>query len=152
MGLPEYPASGMESWGLVSIRGEALLITNITSLGMKLNLAETVAHQTAHQWFGNLVTLNWWSYLWLSKGFATYSAYSAIDTIFPDWNIWDQFMSNPTGFVDALQQDCYQYNHAVEVEVDDPHEIDTVFTEASYLKGAALLRMLSMWIGEEVKC
>ncbi len=90
--LPDFAAGAMENWGCITFREQALLVdTKNTSLANKQYVALVVAHELAHQWFGNLVTMRWWTDLWLNEGFASWMEYLAIDKIFPEWQLWIQF-------------------------------------------------------------
>ncbi|CAG8538500.1 28782_t:CDS:10, partial [Racocetra persica] len=105
----------------------------------KQRIAYTVSHELAHQWFGNLVTMEWWDHLWLNEGFATWVGYLAVDKIFPDWDIWTQFVTE--GFQRGLQLDALRSSHPIEVPI---------FDAISYYKGASVIRMLSSYIGVDV--
>ena len=99
------------------------------------------------QWFGNLVTIQWWTHLWLKEGYATWIEFLCVDHLFPEWDIWTQFLTdtcNPARSLDALQN-----SHPIEVEVTDPAQIDEIFDMISYNKGSSIIRMLFNWIGEE---
>ncbi|EEC72753.1 hypothetical protein OsI_06384 [Oryza sativa Indica Group] len=113
----------------------------------KQKVAVVVAHELAHQWFGNLVTMEWWTHLWLNEGFATWVSYLAADNFFPEWNVWTQFLEeSTTGFkLDALAG-----SHPIEVDVNHVDEIDEIFDAISYRKGAAVIRMLQSYLGAEV--
>merc|ERR1712216_105417 len=90
--IPEFAMGAMENWGLVTYREVDLLIDPITaSSSQKQRVLEVVAHELSHQWFGNLVTMNWWDHLWLNEGFATWAATWASNIIYPDWLVWDQY-------------------------------------------------------------
>ena len=92
IGLACLSVGAMENWGLVTFRENSLLVESATSSNAQLQAVATiVAHEISHQWFGNLVTMKWWSDLWLNEGFATFMQYYAIDKIFPHFLLWDQF-------------------------------------------------------------
>ncbi|VDN36356.1 unnamed protein product [Dibothriocephalus latus] len=87
--LPDFAYGAMENWGLITYRETRLLIDQEnTSLAAKQLVALTVTHELAHMWFGNLVTMEWWTHLWLNEGFATWTEFVATDFCFPDYNIW----------------------------------------------------------------
>lgn len=146
-----FAFGAMENWGLITFKDKNLLVTNRTTLIQKQKVALDVAHEIAHQWFGNLVTMEWWTYLWLSEGFATFMEYVTVDFIFPDWRIWEQFLADDEqGMQHAMFRDALKHTLPIEVPVIDPHEIDYIFDDITYLKGCALMRMLNWWIGEDV--
>ncbi len=146
--LPDFAAGAMENWGLVTYRETALLLDPAqTSLANKQRVAEVVAHELAHQWFGNLVTMAWWSDLWLNEGFATWVASLAMDKLFPEWEIWTSFIQEE--FSQALEMDSLANTHPIQVEVDDPRSLDEIFDAISYAKGASVLNMLHHYLGAE---
>src|SRR6185369_17963106 len=92
IGIPDFAAGAMENWGAVTYRESQLLVDAENSSAVtKQWVALTIAHELAHQWFGNLVTMEWWTHLWLNEGFASYIEYVAVDHLFPAWDIWTQF-------------------------------------------------------------
>ncbi|CAI2169026.1 4397_t:CDS:10 [Funneliformis geosporum] len=147
--IPDFEAGAMENWGLITYRtSEILFDPKASDAKFKQRIAYTVSHELAHQWFGNLVTMEWWDHLWLNEGFATWVGYLAVDKIFPDWDIWTQFVTE--GFQIGLRLDSLRSSHAIEVPVNDPSEISQIFDAISYYKGASVIRMLSTFIGENV--
>uniref|UniRef100_A0A7S4E1N5 Alpha-aminoacylpeptide hydrolase n=2 Tax=Lotharella globosa TaxID=91324 RepID=A0A7S4E1N5_9EUKA len=138
----------MENWGCVTYRTVCLLVDEKnTALKNKQYVAIVVAHELAHQWFGNLVTMEWWTELWLNEGFASWVEYLAVDKLFPEWKVWQSFVNdahNP-----ALGLDGLLTSHPIEVPVKHPSEIDEIFDAISYLKGAAVIRMLASHLGLE---
>ncbi|QHN93818.1 Aminopeptidase [Arachis hypogaea] len=112
----------------------------------KQRVATVVGHELAHQWFGNLVTMEWWTDLWLNEGFATWVSYLATDSLFPDWKIWSQFVNEST---EGLRLDGLAESHPIEVEVNHAGEIDEIFDSISYRKGASVIRMLQSYLGAE---
>ncbi len=146
--IPDFAAGAMENWGAVTYRESTLLVDEEkTSVGNKQWVALVIAHELAHQWFGNLVTMEWWTHLWLNEGFASFVEYLAIDHIFPEWDIWTQFMASEMGVAFGL--DALQNTHPIEVEVGHPAEISEIFDKVSYAKGATILRMLWQYLGEK---
>src|SRR5262249_51305122 len=113
----------------------------------KRRVAEVVLHELAHQWFGNLVSPEWWSYLWLNESFATFMAYKAEDALFPEWRVWEEYLAAITSAGKSL--DSQRSSHPVEVIVRDPNEVDQIFDAISYNKGGSVLWMLEQSIGEE---
>lgn len=146
--IPDFASGAMENWGAVTYRESALLVDDAhSSASNKQWVALVVAHELAHQWFGNLVTMEWWTHLWLNEGFASYIEYLAVDKIFPEWDIWTQFSTNDLGR--ALRLDALASTHPIEVEVHHPSEIGEIFDEVSYSKGASIIRMLAGYLGEK---
>lgn len=146
--VPDFAAGAMENWGAVTFREDALLYDPQTSsLANKQRVAEVVAHELAHQWFGNLVTMNWWDDLWLNESFATFMAYKAVDHLLPQVEIWETFFNHEMDR--AFDLDALSSSHPVHVSVHNSHEIEEIFDEMSYSKGGSLLRMLELFVGEE---
>jgi len=145
--LPDFSSGAMENWGLITYREIALLADpKTTSIGSRQYIATVIAHELAHQWFGNLVTMKWWNNLWLNESFATMMEYLAVDAIHPDWNIWLEFSTNEN--ILALRRDSIDGVQSVQVDVNHPDEINSLFDGAIvYAKGARLLRMLQAYVG-----
>ncbi|KAM7490579.1 hypothetical protein LguiA_033500 [Lonicera macranthoides] len=145
--IPDFAAGAMENYGLVTYRETALLYDDKHSAASnKQRVATVVAHELAHQWFGNLVTMEWWTHLWLNEGFATWVSYLATDSLFPEWKIWTQFLDEST---EGLRLDGLAESHPIEVEVNHAGEIDEIFDAISYRKGASVIRMLQSYLGAE---
>ncbi|XP_066541158.1 alanyl (membrane) aminopeptidase-like b [Hoplias malabaricus] len=149
--LPDFGAGGMENWGLIMYREVALLYEEgVSSTSNKEWIATVIAHELAHQWFGNLVTMKWWNSLWLNEGFASFISYLGVDRVEPNWHIKDLFVLKEVQ--PALQLDSLNSSHplsSTEADVQTPSEITDRFDSISYSKGAAVLRMLSAYITEE---
>jgi aminopeptidase N len=146
--LPDFSSGAMENWGCITFREQALLVDpKNTSLSLKQYVANVVAHELTHQWFGNLVTMRWWTDLWLNESFASWMSYLAVDHLFPEWKVWTQFIVDEQGL--ALRQDALENTHPIEVEVHHPDEIRTIFDVISYEKGASVLLMLHDFLGDE---
>lgn len=146
--IPDFAAGAMENWGAITYRESTLLFDEEkSSTANKQWVALVIAHELAHQWFGNLVTMEWWTHLWLNEGFASFIEYLAIDHIFPSWDIWTQFVANEMG--EAFSLDALKNTHPIEVSVGHPAEISEIFDKVSYAKGASVLRMLWKYLGEE---
>ncbi len=147
--VPDFASGAMENWGLVTYRETALLLDDASaSLSNRQRVAEVVAHELAHQWFGNLVTMTWWNDLWLNEGFASWIEVLAQDHLFPEWDIWTQFAAGR--YAEALELDGLANTHPIEVEVEDPRHLDEIFDSVSYDKGAAIINMLHAYLGAEV--
>lgn len=147
--LPDFSSGAMENWGLITYREIALLADPATtSIATRQYVATVIAHELAHQWFGNLVTMKWWNNLWLNESFANMMEYVAVDALYPEWNIWLDQASNEN--VMALRRDAIDGVQAVQVDVNHPDEISTLFDGAIvYAKGGRLLRMLQSYVGED---
>lgn len=147
--LPDFSSGAMENWGLITYRETTLLADPATtSISSKHYIATVIAHELSHQWFGNLVTMEWWNNLWLNESFATLMEYVAIDALHPEWNVWLNFATSES--IMALRRDAIDGVQSVQVDVHHPDEISTLFDGAIvYAKGARLLRMLQQYIGHE---
>lgn len=147
--LPDFSSGAMENWGLITYREIALLVDPATtSLSTKQSAALVIAHELSHQWFGNLVTMQWWNDLWLNESFANMMEYVAIDALEPDWNIWLDQATNEV--VSALRRDSLDGVQPIQIDVTHPDEISTIFDPSIvYAKGGRLLRMLQAYIGDE---
>lgn len=143
--LPDFNAGAMENWGLITYRETALLHDPEKASALnKRRIATVIAHELAHQWFGNLVTPKWWDDLWLNEGFATFVEYLGVDHVEPKWRIHDYFS------VDELQSclrlDAMPSSHPISVPVNSPEEINEIFDYVSYTKGASVIRMISHFL------
>jgi puromycin-sensitive aminopeptidase len=146
--IPDFSSLAMENWGAITFREVGLLVDEKhTSTGSKEMVVEVIAHELAHQWFGNLVTMEWWTHLWLNEGFASYIPYLATSKLFPKWNIWERFTTDTLGV--ALGLDSLKNTHPIEVEVHNPDDIGEIFDAVSYSKGASVIRMLADYLGED---
>jgi puromycin-sensitive aminopeptidase len=147
--LPEFDAGAMENWGCITFRESAMLVDpKNTSVKSKQFVAQVIAHELAHQWFGNLVTIGWWTDLWLNEGFASWMEYFVTDKLFPDWQMWTQFITDELS--PAQKLDALKSTHPIEVRVGNPDEIPGIFDAISYSKGACLIRMVHSYLGERV--
>ncbi len=147
--LPDFASGAMENWGCITFREQAMLVDpHNTSLSTKQYVALVVAHELTHQWFGNLVTMRWWTDLWLNEGFASWMEYLATDHMFPDWQVWTQFVIDEQQ--PALKLDSLDNTHPIEVTVHHPDEIRTIFDAISYSKGASVIHMLHEYLGHEL--
>ncbi|MBX8636568.1 MAG: M1 family metallopeptidase [Thermoplasmata archaeon] len=145
VGVPEFAVGAMENWGSITFREYALLVDKSTSEYNRRVVAIVLAHEIAHQWFGNLVTMKWWNDLWLNESFATYMSNRIVDGIYPEWNTWSDFILSETGR--SMHADSLKNTHPIEVKVDRPEEIGEIFDEISYGKGASVLRMIENYLG-----
>ncbi|PVU95982.1 hypothetical protein BB561_001475 [Smittium simulii] len=146
--VPDFGSGAMENWGLITFRTEALLVhEKFSSTKAKQHTAVMVGHEVAHQWFGNLVTMKWWNDLWLNEGFATWAGNLVADHLFPEWEIWTQFLKDMT--FSGLSLDSLRSSHPIEVSVRKAEEIFQIFDTISYNKGASLIKMLSVYMGPD---
>ncbi|MCJ1966391.1 M1 family metallopeptidase [Candidatus Nanosynbacter sp. TM7-087] len=147
--LPDFSSGAMENWGLITYRESCLLADpELTPESSRRFIATVIAHELSHQWFGNLVTMNWWNDLWLNESFANMMEYVAIDTLHPEWRMWEDFATNEV--TAALRRDSLDGVQSVQADVNHPDEISTLFDPAIvYAKGGRLLVMIRKLIGEE---
>ena len=147
--LPDFSSGAMENWGLITYRESCLLADpELTPESSKRFIATVIAHELSHQWFGNLVTMQWWNDLWLNESFANMMEYVAIDALQPDWRMWEDFAMNEV--TAALRRDSLDGVQSVQADVNHPDEISTLFDPAIvYAKGGRLLVMIRKLIGEE---
>lgn len=146
--IPDFAAGAMENWGLVTYRIVDLLFDEKKSgAGTKERVAEVVQHELAHQWFGNLVTMDFWDGLWLNEGFATWMSWYSCNKFYPEWKVWQGYVTD--NLQSALALDSLRSSHPIEVPVKRADEINQIFDAISYSKGSCVLRQISKWIGEE---
>lgn len=146
--IPDFSAGAMENWGLVTYRVVDVLIDEkVSGAATKQRVAETVQHELAHQWFGNLVTMDFWDGLWLNEGFATWMSWYSCNVFYPDWKVWEGYVTD--NLASALSLDSLRSSHPIEVPVKRADEINQIFDAISYSKGSCVLRMISKYLGEE---
>lgn len=147
--LPDFSSGAMENWGLITYRESCLLADpELTPESSRRFIATVIAHELSHQWFGNLVTMQWWNDLWLNESFANMMEYVAIDALQSDWHMWEDFATNEV--TAALRRDSLDGVQSVQADVNHPDEISTLFDPAIvYAKGGRLLVMVRKLIGEE---
>lgn len=147
--LPDFSSGAMENWGLITYRESCLLADpELTPESSRRFIATVIAHELSHQWFGNLVTMQWWNDLWLNESFANMMEYVAIDALQPNWHMWEDFATNEV--TAALRRDSLDGVQSVQADVNHPDEISTLFDPAIvYAKGGRLLVMVRKLIGEE---
>ena len=145
--VPDFAAGAMENWGAITFRETILLYDSKTSsTRTKQFIAEVISHEIAHQWFGNLVTMEWWNDLWLNESFATFMATKFVDKFYPEWDLWNQFVEDAMNV--AMGLDSLKTTHPIDVTVNSPSEIREIFDAISYDKGGCILRMLEDYVGE----
>lgn len=147
--IPDFSAGAMENWGLITYRVVDLLFDQKTAgAATKERVAEVVQHELAHQWFGNLVTMDFWDGLWLNEGFATWMSWYSCNEFYPEWKVWETFTIDT--LQGALGLDSLRSSHPIEVPVHRAEDINQIFDNISYAKGSAVLRMVSRYLGEDV--
>ncbi|XP_050842974.1 leucyl-cystinyl aminopeptidase isoform X1 [Serinus canaria] len=146
--IPDFQSGAMENWGLITFRETALLFDNDTSSARdKKLITAVIAHELAHQWFGNLVTMEWWNDLWLNEGFATFMEYFAMEQVFPELRSDEDFL---TLIFKAMMKDALNSSHPVSSSVQSSEQIEEMFDALSYIKGASLLLMLKHYLTKDV--
>lgn len=147
--IPSFAMGAMENWGLITFRKTSLLFDeNVTPIRSKINIANTVCHELAHMWFGNLVTMEWWDDLWLNEGFATWAATLAIANSMKnilDYDAWTTFINDD--IEGGMSSDSLKSTHKIEIEVNDPVEVGQIFDAISYNKGSSIIKMIENWLG-----
>jgi aminopeptidase N len=145
---PDFAAGAMENWGLLTFREAALLVNHDTSADLKQHIAGVVSHELAHQWFGDLVTMQWWDHLWLNESFANYMETYVPAHFYPEWQLWEQYTASEQQY--ALGRDGLASVQAVQQHVNHPDEIAALFDPAIvYAKGGSLIRMVHDYLGDE---
>jgi len=145
--VPDFQAGAMENWGAIIYRETALLADDKTgSFRSKQGVTDTIAHEVAHQWFGDLVTMEWWDDIWLNEGFATWMTPHPVAAWKPDWLI-DQGVVNDT--LNALATDAVKNTRPIHQEATTRGEIETLFDGIAYGKTASVLHMLESYLGHD---
>ena len=148
VGLPDFEAGAMENFGAITYRETDLLIDPKTATDVaKKNVALVIAHEMAHQWFGDLVTMKWWDNIWLNEGFATWMANKPIAAMHPEWNI-DQIVANEED--GTLDLDAQPTTRAIRAKADTPDEINQMFDGIAYGKASDVLLTVENYLGTEV--
>ncbi|NXY41199.1 AMPE aminopeptidase, partial [Ceuthmochares aereus] len=147
--IPDFGTGAMENWGLITYRETNLLYDpSESATSNKQRVAAVVAHELVHQWFGNIVTMDWWDDLWLNEGFASYFEFLGVNASEPDWQMLEQVLIDDV--LPVMKDDSLLSSHAIVVDVSSPAEITSVFDGISYSKGASILRMLRDWLTPEL--
>jgi puromycin-sensitive aminopeptidase len=145
--IPDFAAGAMENLGLVTFRETALLVNEDKASRPELErVADVVAHEIAHMWFGDLVTMKWWNGIWLNEAFATFMSLLAVDDFRPSWHRWTSFNKERGA---AMVTDGLVSTRPIEYEVRSPDDAKGMFDGLTYIKGAAVLRMLEQYLGGE---
>jgi puromycin-sensitive aminopeptidase len=146
--IPDFASGAMENLGAITFRETALLVdANSASRAELERVADVVAHENAHMWFGDLVTMKWWNGIWLNEAFATFMEMLAVDQWKPGWKRWESFAASRTA---AMAIDGLAATRPIEYPVRTPEDARAMFDVLTYEKGAAVLRMLEQYLGSEV--
>uniref|UniRef100_A0A4W3JF18 Aminopeptidase n=1 Tax=Callorhinchus milii TaxID=7868 RepID=A0A4W3JF18_CALMI len=146
--IPDFQSGAMENWGLITYRETALLYDSVTSSASdKLRITMVIGHELAHQWFGNLVTMEWWNDIWLNEGFARYMEFVSVGATYPELQVDDFFLNKCFG---AMGSDSMNSSRAISTAAESPTQIQEMFDSMSYEKGACILHMLRNFLTEEV--
>ncbi|NWH74544.1 ERAP1 aminopeptidase, partial [Piaya cayana] len=146
--IPDFQSSAMENWGLTMYRESALLYDpEKSSAPSRLRITMTIAHELAHQWFGNLVTMEWWNDLWLNEGFAKFMEFVSVNATHPQLTVEDSLLKR---CFDVMEVDALNSSHPVSSPVEDPAQILEMFDDVSYDKGSCILNMLRDYLTADV--
>ena len=145
--IPDFSFGAMENLGCITYRETALLLnTEKATQAEAQRVADVIAHEIAHMWFGDLVTMKWWNGIWLNEAFATFAEMKCVDAYKPEWKRWLAFSQ----FRDMSQEtDALAATRPVELAVESPEEANAMFDVLTYQKGSSVLRMLEQYLGEE---
>ncbi len=145
--LPDFAFGAMENLGCVTFRETALLVDPSTASTQELmRVADVIAHEIAHMWFGDLVTMKWWNGIWLNEAFATFMEMLCVDAFRPKWKRWDAFATERAA---SMKVDGLASTRPIEIAVERPEEADAMFDVLTYEKGASIVRMLEQYLGAE---
>jgi puromycin-sensitive aminopeptidase len=148
LAIPDFAAGAMENLGAITFRETALLVDETAASHTELErVADVVAHENAHMWFGDLVTMTWWNGIWLNEAFATFMEMLAVDAWKPEWQRWATFGVSRAA---ALSLDGLHSTRPIEFPVTSPRDADAMFDVLTYEKGASVLRMLEQYLGPEI--
>src|SRR2546427_721318 len=148
LAIPDFAAGAMENLGAITFRETALLVDETAASHAELErVADVVAHENAHMWFGDLVTMTWWNGIWLNEAFATFMEMLAVDAWKPEWQRWSTFGVSRAA---ALSLDGLHSTRPIEFPVTSPRDADAMFDVLTYEKGASVLRMLEQYLGAVV--
>uniref|UniRef100_A0A671VPZ0 Aminopeptidase n=1 Tax=Sparus aurata TaxID=8175 RepID=A0A671VPZ0_SPAAU len=146
--IPDFQSGAMENWGLTTYRETSLLFDPLTSsISDKLWITMVIGHELAHQWFGNLVTMEWWNDIWLNEGFARYMEYISVEATYPDLKVVCAFTDDP---VLSVGHDSLNSSRPISSPAENPTQIKQMFDTVSYDKGACILHMLRHFLTEDV--
>jgi puromycin-sensitive aminopeptidase len=144
--IPDFAFGAMENLGCITFRETALLVDPESATQPELErVADVVAHELAHMWFGDLVTMRWWNGIWLNEAFATFMEVMAVDRFRPDWHRWSTFALGRSA---AFDTDALTTTRPIEYPVLSPADAEGMFDILTYEKGASVVRMLEQYLGE----
>ena len=147
LALPDFASGAMENPGCITYREVLLLVDPTTSTQVEQeHVADVIAHEIAHMWFGDLVTMKWWNGIWLNEAFATFMGVSACDAYAPHWKRWTSFGLERSA---AFDVDSLKSTRTIEFPVESPADADGMFDLLTYEKGGSILRMLEQFLGRE---
>jgi aminopeptidase N len=145
--LPSGFGGAMENWGGITYNEDLLLFDPQASSDLvKQRIFEVMAHEIAHQWFGDLVTMAWWDNIWLNEGFASWMQKKATDHFNPDWKVWVHANNDKQR---AMAFDARKTSHPIQQPITDEAQANSAFDEITYQKGQSFIRMLENYVGEE---
>ncbi|KAL8580187.1 hypothetical protein ACOMHN_059160 [Nucella lapillus] len=147
MAIPDFLSGAMENWGLITYREAILYQDGVTSASDKSWTPEVVAHELAHMWFGNVVSPQWWNWLWLNEAFASFWDFTLVEILRGDWRMTEQFVVQSMHSV--MSSDSLTSSHPLSADVESPAEIQSIFDSITYSKGAAIVRMMYFILGQE---
>ena len=145
--IPDFEAGAMENFGAITYRETDLLVNDEESIGARKRVAVVVAHEMAHQWFGDMVTMQWWDNLWLNEGFATWMENKAANDWHPEWGFPEDVASS---LEDTLDYDAVRTTRPIRQQVDTSAQIAELFDGIAYGKAGAVIGMVEHWVGPEV--
>ena len=145
--IPNFISGAMENWGLVTFRETGLMIDNIKNISIIINSINTIYHEIAHQWFGNLVTLNSWNDIWLNESTATYFAWLGIINNYPQLNLKQWYYLDE--YRSAMLIDGFNSTHSISIDIKNPNNIINYFDDISYAKGSCLINYISNLMGSD---
>jgi aminopeptidase N/puromycin-sensitive aminopeptidase len=144
---PDFEAGAMENFVAITHRESDILVDeNNAPVRAKVEVAGVVAHEMAHQWFGDMVTMKWWNNIWLNEGFATWMSSKPLEAWKPEWHIREEVAAELNG---AMNLDAQAVTRTIRAEANTPAEINEMFDGITYEKGGSILRMVESYLGEE---
>ncbi|HEX6496659.1 MAG TPA: M1 family metallopeptidase [Acidobacteriaceae bacterium] len=147
IGIPDFEAGAMENFGAITYRESDMLVDEKNApIRARIDVAGVVAHEMAHQWFGDMVTMKWWNNIWLNEGFATWMSNKPLEAWKPEWHIDEGVASDMNG---AMNLDAQKVTRTIRAEANTPDEINEMFDGITYEKGGSILHMVESYLGEE---